>query len=67
MRNKARTFIILGGKDFTSAEQISEFKVTEKVMKENIVPEWHKNFPCVSYFEVNWKHSDLLYKGAIEK
>ena len=67
MRNKTRTFIILGGKDFTSAERISQFKVTERVMKELIVPEWHRNFPCVSYFEVNWKHSDLLYKGVIKQ
>ena len=62
MKNKIRTFIVLGGKNFKSAEQISQFKVTEKVIKENIVPEWHKTFPCVSYFEINWKHSDLLQK-----
>ena len=67
MINKTRTFIVIGGKDFNSAEQISQFKVTERVMKEDIVPSWHKLFPCVSYFEVNWKHSDLLQKIGGDK
>ena len=68
MRNKLRTYVVMGGKNFTSAEQISTFNVTEKVMTTMIVPEWHKRFPCVAYFEVNWKHSDLLQKmGGIEK
>jgi hypothetical protein len=67
MINKQRTFIVIGGKDFNSAEQISQFKVTERVMKEDIVPSWHKLFPCVSYFEVNWKHSDLLQKIGGDK
>lgn len=67
MKNKKRTFIVIGGKDFESAERISQFKVTEKVMKEDIVPSWHKLFPCVSYFEVNWKHSDLLQKMRGDK
>ena len=59
---KKRTFVIIGGKNFESAERISQFKATEKVMKEDIVPSWHQIFPCVAYFEVNWKHSDLLQK-----
>lgn len=61
MKNKRRHYVLIGGSDHQHSEQISNFYVSEKVIK--IEAElWLQKFPWVAYYEVNWKHSNILQK-----
>ena len=56
MRQKKRSYLILGSHSPNTAEQISAFRVTPKCV-EIIAQEWLAQFPYVSYIAIDHKHS----------
>lgn len=63
---RKRNYIIIGSNEPNTAEQISAFYVTPKVI-EVVAKEWKHQFPYVSYMAVNLKHSKLFYESEEEK
>lgn len=58
---RKRSYIIMGSSDPNTAEQISAFRVTQKVI-EGVAKQWKHQFPYVSYFAINHKHSKIHYE-----
>ena len=63
---RQRSYIIMGSNDPNTAEQISGFRVTQKVI-EVIAKQWKRQFPYVSYFAVDHKHSKVHYESEEEE
>jgi hypothetical protein len=63
---RKRSYIIMGSNDPNTAEQISAFRVTPKVI-ELVAKQWKQQFPYVSYFSVDHKHSKVHYESEEEK
>lgn len=63
---RKRSYILMGGNDPNSAKQISGFRVTQKTI-EGIAKQWKHQFPYVSYFAVDHKHSKVHYESEEEK
>lgn len=61
-----RSYLIMGSHNPNTAEQITAFKVTPQAIKD-IATEWKRQFPYVSYFAINHKHSQIHVKGEEEK
>lgn len=59
---KKRSYIIMGSNTLNTAEMISAFRVTPKVI-EGIAKQWKRQFPYVSYFAINHKHSKIYYES----
>ena len=63
---KKRSYIIMGSNDPNTAEQISAFRVPQKVI-ELVAKQWRHQFPYVSYIAVDHKHSKIHYESEEEK
>lgn len=63
---RTRSYLIMGSHDPNTAEQISTFCVTPKVI-ELVAKQWKRQFPYVSYVAINHKHSKILYESEGEE
>lgn len=63
---KKHSYIIMGSNDPNTAEQISAFRVTQKVI-ELVAKQWKRQFPYVSYIAVDHKHSKIHYESEEEE
>lgn len=63
---RKRSYIIMGSSNPNTAEQISAFRVTPKVI-EVIAKQWKYQFPYVSYIAINHKHSKIHYESEEEE
>lgn len=59
---RKHSYIIMGSNNPNTADQISAFKVTPLVI-EDIAKQWRRQFPYVSYFAINHKHSKIHFQG----
>lgn len=59
---RKHSYIIMGSNNPNTAEQISTFRVTQKVI-ELVAKQWKHQFPYVSYFAVNHKRSKVHYES----
>ena len=55
---KKRSYLIMGSNDPNTAERISAFRVTPKVI-ELVAKQWLTQFPYVSYIAIDHKHSKI--------
>ena len=63
---RRRNYLMIGGNEPNTADWISAFRVTPKVI-EVIAKDWKRQFPYVSYMAVNLKHSKIHYQSEEEK
>lgn len=63
---KKRSYLVMGSTNPNTAEQISAFYVTKKVV-ELVAKQWKHQFPYVSYVAINHKHSKIHYGSEEEK
>ena len=59
---RKRSYIIMGSNDPNTAEQISAFRVTPKII-EFVAKQWKRQFPYVTYIAVDHKHSKIHYES----
>ena len=55
---RKRSYLIMGSHNPNTAEQISAFRVTQKVI-ELVAKQWLAQFPYVSYVAIDHKHSKI--------
>ena len=63
---RKRSYILMGSHNQNTAEQISAFRVTPKVIEVEATI-WKQKFPYVSYVAINYKHSKIYYKSEEEE